>query len=151
MNSSRHPAKRRGFTLLEVLVALVVLSIGVIGISALQNVSLRNSHSAMLRSQATTLSLDILDRMRANREGAVGGAYDLNYGGSVTNPGCTSNCSEAQVAQRDLDEWRFLIERLPGGDSAVSVTAAGLAVVQVRWADNRDSAAKLEITTRTSI
>ncbi len=69
--SKKH--RSRGFTLLEVLVAMVVLSVGLLGLSGLQTSSLRNNHSAFLRSQATLVSNDIIDRMRANRDSAIGG------------------------------------------------------------------------------
>ena len=64
--------RSRGFTLVEVLVALVVLSIGLLGVAALQLTSLRSNHSSAMRSQATFLAYDIIDRMRANRDCGAG-------------------------------------------------------------------------------
>ena len=144
-----------GFTLLEVLVALIVLSIGLLGLSGLQTTSLRSNHSASLRTQATILSSDIVDRMRANRQAAVGLAksYDIDFGDVAPTGTCASSCSETQVAARDLFEWRAYVERLPGGQSSISVDGDGVVEVQIRWADNRnsDAAAKLNFTTRTMI
>jgi type IV pilus assembly protein PilV len=140
-----------GFTLLEVLVAMVVLSIGLLGLSGLQTSSLRNNHSALQRSQATMVSNDIIDRIRANRETATLGNYDINYGTAPTTASCSSGCTALQVAQLDVAEWRTHVERLPGGQSELDVTTAGVATVKVRWADARDSANKLEIITRSQI
>ena len=150
----KHQAFRRtaaGFTLLEVLVALVVLSIGLLGLSGLQTSSLRNNHSAFLRSQATLAITDIMDRMRANSDAANADNYDINYGATPTATNCTSGCSPAAVANRDLVEWRSYVERLPGGEGEIDVDANGVAEVKVRWADTRDSGNKLEIITRSQI
>lgn len=141
----------RGFTLLEVLVALVVLSIGLLGLSGLQTTSLRNNHSAFLRSQATLVATNIMDRMRANRAAATGGDYDINYGSTPTHVSCGGSCTALQVAQMDVEEWVAYVQRLPGGQGQVSVSAAGIAEVKVRWADARDSGNKLEIVTRSQI
>jgi type IV pilus assembly protein PilV len=151
MQLNRRPAGVGGFTLLEVLVALVVLSVGLLGLSGLQTSSLRNNHSAFLRSQATLVSSNIIDRMRANRASAMDGDYDIAYDASAPGVGCSEGCSAPQVAQRDVWQWRAYVARLPAGESEVSVTSAGLAEIKVRWADTRDSANKLEIVTRSQI
>lgn len=141
-----------GFTLLEVLVALVVLSIGLLGLSGLQTTGLRNNHSAFLRSQATLVTTDIIDRMRANRDAAFNGDYNITYGGTPTSVSCVGSCSAQQVADMDVETWREYVERLPTGESQVNVTAAGIAEVRVRWADSRASSGgtvtPLEIVTR---
>ena len=148
---ARRVRRGGGFTLLEVLVALVVLSIGLLGLSGLQTTGLRNNHSAFLRSQATLVTMDILDRMRANRGAARDGDYDINYGATPTSITCTGTCSKTQVAQIDVELWNAYVERLPGGEGEVSVTAGGLAEVKVRWADARDVSNKLEVVTRAQL
>ena len=148
--AGRRPGQR-GFTLLEVLVALVVLSIGLLGLSGLQTTGLRNNYSAFLRSQATLVTSDIVDRMRANRDAARGGDYDIAYTGSPTSISCSGTCSKTQVAQIDVELWRAYVERLPSGEGEVSVTAGGLAEVKVRWADTRDVSNKLEVVTRAQL
>ena len=147
----RMSSRSSGFTLLEVLVALVVLSIGLLGLSGLQTNSLRNNHSAFLRSQATLAITDIMDRMRANSDAANADNYDINYGATPSATACTSNCSVQDVANMDLVEWRSYVERLPGGEGEIDVDANGVAEVKVRWADTRDSGNKLEIITRSQI
>jgi len=142
--------RSRGFTLLEVLVAMVVLSIGLLGLSGLQTSSLRNNHSAFLRSQATLVGNDIIDRMRANRDSATTGDYDIAYAATPTASSCTSGCSASDVANVDLGEWRSYVERLPAGEGQVSVTPGGIAEVRVRWGDARDGT-QLEIVTRSQI
>ena len=142
------PRRVAGFTLLEVLVALVVLSIGLLGLSGLQTTSLRNNHAAFLRSQATLLNNDIADRMRANRDSATAGNYNIDYAGTPTAVSCVGSCSAVQVAQIDVAEWRAYVERLPGGESEINVDADGVAEIKVRWADTRDSANKLQLVSR---
>jgi len=167
---SRGLRQKAGFTLLEVLVALVVLSIGLLGLSGLQTSSLRNNHSAFLRSQATIVTNDIIDRMRANSFAAVNGHYDVNYSGGQINVTCTNGsgasgaCTAAEslsvtVAQTDIDEWRTYVGRLPGGDSKLeidTVTLSGvdydIAEITVKWLDARDAAGtELEVVTRAQL
>ncbi|MFL6713216.1 MAG: type IV pilus modification protein PilV, partial [Sulfurifustis sp.] len=65
----------QGFTLVEVLVTLVVLSIGLLGLAMLQLESLKHNTDAYFRTQATMLAYEIIDRMRANVDAARGGSY----------------------------------------------------------------------------
>ena len=146
--------RSRGFTLLEVLVAMVVLSIGLLGLSGLQTSSLRNNHSAFLRSQATLASNDIIDRMRANSDSALDGDYDIDYTDPTPAAGCSGTCADAAaVASTDLNEWRSYVERLPDGESQIDVPVPGepnVAEVRVRWGDARDGT-QLEIRTRVQL
>lgn len=136
----RSSRDQRGFTLIEVLVAFVVLSVGLLGLAGMQTLSLRSNHSAFLRSQATMLVGDIVDRMRANRTAAVGGDYDIAYTDSVATTVCTSGCTPTALAEQDLREWRSYVERLPGGGSDVVVDLAnGRAQIKVSWRDSRNA------------
>jgi type IV pilus assembly protein PilV len=125
----------RGFTLVEALVTLLVLSIGLLGVAAMQLASLRSNHSASLRSQATLLAYEIVDRMRANRNAACAGAYDIAL---------TVDPATGTVAGDDLDSWKQnLGATLGDGDGAISrvVNPVGncnhVFQVTVRWDDSR--------------
>ena len=119
----------RGFTLLEVLVAIVVLSIGLLGLAGLMASSLKNSHSAYQRTQATWLAYDALDRMRANRAVALASGYNLALGATPGGSG---------LAAADLNEWdAALTNTLPAGDGSITVTANGRATIIVQWNDER--------------
>lgn len=99
-----------GFTLLEVLITVLILSIGLLGLSGLQVTGLRYNQSAYWRGQATLIAYDIIDRMRVNRDGVAAGAYDA-IDSTATLPGdpnCvsdTAGCTAAQMAQHDIREW----------------------------------------------
>lgn len=99
MNRIRHHG---GFTLLEVLIALLVFSLGLLGMAGLLVVSVQTNHSAFLRTQATFLAQSLADRMRANVSQVWASAYDTTYPTGDTDP-CLSaaNCSRANVATRD--------------------------------------------------
>jgi type IV pilus assembly protein PilV len=145
--------RTRGFTLLEVLVALIVLSIGLLGLSGLQTTGLRGNHSALLRSEATMLANDILDRMRANRTEALKetGGYNIAFGDPTpTGTPCSANCLPAQVANADLFQWRSYVERLPGGQGQVDVTS-GVATISIQWVDDRSGATSAPFVTVTAI
>lgn len=106
---------QHGFTLLEVLIAVVILSIGLLGVAGLQAFGLRNNQDAYVRSQAAILAMDIAERMRANRAGVLAGAYDL--GAAAQNANCNNaavGCTPAELAGHDLYQWRkALLAALP--------------------------------------
>jgi type IV pilus assembly protein PilV len=125
---------QHGFSLLEVLIALLVLSIGLLGLAALQAVSLKANHSAYTRTQAIYLAYDIIDRIKANRNQALSGEYDLAMNASPPAASATN------LADTDLNEWitDFVAVLLPGGDGSVDCTSTtGVCTVVVQWDESR--------------
>lgn len=114
------PAGSAGFSLLEVLIAVLVLGIGLLGLAGLQATSLRNNLSAYHRSVATQLAYDISDRMRANPQGVTDGNYNNKAGREAD---CVTNrCSSADLAGDDLFEWSDALKRtLPEGKGTVCI------------------------------
>src|SRR3569623_1762785 len=135
--------KQRGFTMIEVLVSVVELSVGMLGVAGLQATGQRTNHSAYLRSQATALAYDMIDRMRANKTAITSGAYiAINTAtNNYSNPGCiTSGCCAAIMAAYDKYEWEVLLAaRLPSGNGTVAGGGAGSTfTVTVMWDDERN-------------
>jgi len=127
VNSPIKRKNQRGTTLVETLVALVVLSVGLLGIAALQMTSLRNNRGAHLRSQAQVLAYDIADRMRANRNAAMANAYVVAMGAAPAG---------ATLSALDLIAWKAtLANALPSGDG--EITAAGnMFRITIQWTDS---------------
>lgn len=140
MKSFKHQA---GVGMLEILVTLLVLGVGFLGMAALQANALKLGHSAAIRTQASILSYDIIDRMRANKDMASAGNYDITLGdagGSVTT--CeTAGCTPAQMATYDKFQWLYeLSTQLPRGKGAVLVNAGSSSdrvSVMVQWDESR--------------
>ena len=110
--------KQTGFSLIEAMVSLVVVSVGMIGIAALYGQGLGAGRTALYRTQAVNLAADMADRIRVNR---LGGA---NYGGPRANNNCDPpggvNCTPAQMAAHDLWVWTNQVTvQLPNGVGAV--------------------------------
>ncbi len=119
----RRPAQS-GFTMVEVLVALVVLSIGLLGIAGLLLKSLQSGRTATYRTQAVNLAADLADRIRMNRT-ATNGYGTLFADVEVGVPACdgTGGCSDVELASTDLSRWKAtLAQVLPGGQGQVVVT-----------------------------
>jgi type IV pilus assembly protein PilV len=141
--------RQSGMTLIETLVALLVLSIGLLGVAALQMTSLRNNHAAHTRSQATALAYDIADRMRANRTVAVGGGYNIALGALPGAP--------ATLADIDILAWKnSLGAALPAGDGAITTDAAvtgdpNIVRITIRWDDSRGVEAPVQFVTDTRL
>jgi type IV pilus assembly protein PilV len=110
MYSYTQKNKQKGFTLLEILISVLILSIGLLGLAGLQLTALRSNTSAYNRSLATTLAYDIADRMRANKVATDAGAYltDIDTGpsGAGNCVGAGNNCDAGTLAAFDLDEWK---------------------------------------------
>jgi type IV pilus assembly protein PilV len=112
----------RGFSLIEAMVSLVVISVGMIGIAALYGQGLRAGGTALYRTQAVNLASDMADRIRVNRLG------DVAYGGAAANnncdPGGGVDCTPAQMAANDLFVWQAQVTNLlPGGQGTVQYAA----------------------------
>lgn len=140
---------QRGFTLLEVLVAIVVLSIGLLGLAGLQAAGLRNNTSAYMRTIATQQVHDMADRMRANPLGVTGGNYDL-INTKPADPGClATGCTPADMATYDAFQWNTMNENLlPRGKGTVTrLTGLGVPagvdrfIISVSWDDSRSGTA----------
>ncbi|MFQ5936254.1 MAG: type IV pilus modification protein PilV [Acidiferrobacterales bacterium] len=117
---SRHRHRQRGFSLMEVLVALLVLSIGLLGLAALQTVGLKFNTQSYQRTQAVLNAYDIIDRIRANPGGMTAGSYD-NVDIAATPPAPpTCPCSATQMATLDVSEWKTgLANLLAAGRGAI--------------------------------
>ncbi|MBX3685361.1 MAG: type IV pilus modification protein PilV [Rhodocyclaceae bacterium] len=140
MNPKRHsPGTQSGTTLIEVLVAVVVLSIGLLGIAGLQLSALRNTQGAYERSAAVILANSLAERMAADRAQAIAGAYNMAMGG-CTGPGGGS------LAGVNLTAWSTEIKQMLGDSGCGSVNcAAGLCVVTIQWQD-RGGEARADMT-----
>lgn len=129
----------RGFSLVESLVALVVLSVGLLGIAALYVSALRFGRTALLRSDAVTLAGDMADRIRANASG--GSSYALAAGAvnSAVAACAAAGCTAAQMATTDKAQWTALLARtLPAGTGTVTVNTATVPTtytITVRWTE----------------
>jgi type IV pilus assembly protein PilV len=130
--------RTRGFTLVEVLVSLVVLSIGLLGVGKLVLFSARANDSAYLRGQATELAYEILDNMRANRQVAMTQGYDTTLAAVPGNPGsCIAVvCTPGQIALYDVYSWKSRLPALPSGQgSVVTAGTPTTATITVQWDD----------------
>ena len=94
--------KVRGFTLIEVLIALIIMSVGMLGIAGLYVHSMQAGRTSVLRHNAVTLAGDIADRIRANPD--AGAAYAL----AGANNNCVDggiDCTEGEMAANDIFLW----------------------------------------------
>jgi type IV pilus assembly protein PilV len=139
-------AAERGITMVEALVALVVLSVGMLGIASLFVASLQADRTALVRTQAVNLVNDMIDRIRANPAGRSN--YKLAKGDAPKDQKCvggTDNCSTSKLAQDDLYHWVDSTKGLPGnavGTVTYTAAAAGMPetyVVRVEWTEPGDT------------
>ncbi len=150
--------------MIELLVAVLVMGIGVLGVTALQMVSLQNNRTALVRAEAVQLAYDMMDRIRANP--GIGAVPGSDYSGlSVDDdppaaPNCIdASCSAAQMVTFDQAVWKCQLGNfhendvciglrddglipsedqqpgLPEGDGSVVVDGGGLVTVTVQWTE----------------
>ena len=140
---------QQGFGLVESLVALVVVSVGMIGIAALYGQGLGASRTALLRTHAVNLASDMADRIRMNRRGGA------SYNGAGADNGCDAgggvNCTPAQMAGHEVWAWNQQIgQLLPGGVGVVQYGAAALPTytITITWQDGAFGAMTHQIAIR---
>ncbi len=132
--------KNAGFTLIEVLIAMLVLAVGLLGLAGMQAASLKNNQSAYNRSRATQLAYDLADRMRANVAGKA--TYTAVLPSSATaQTDCltvSTTCTVADMAQNDLFEWNSAVNiSLPSGIGTISVSGS-IYTIRITWDDDQD-------------
>ncbi len=155
---SRHESSVRsnaGFTLVEIVVAVLILSIGILGVAGMQSVGVRESQNTYFRSQANLLVADMAGKMRANATEAKRGANSVYLEDAPESPGCAwgaGECDPSSIAGFDLQNWESAVQSsgLPhAGQAIVSVgqinDAQGEVVtaiydIQIFWDEAREGA-----------
>lgn len=128
-----------GVSLLEILISLLVLAIGILGLTSLQINALRHNQDAHQRSIALNQMTEFADRMRANPQGVSNGSYD-SLSGKPSLPNC-SPCNPAQIASRDLSIWNTENAiLLPNGQGRINKVSANLFDVTLMWDSHRTGA-----------
>ena len=136
------PRRQQGFSLIEVLIAILILAIGLLGMAHMQASGMRSTHGAYLRTQATILASDILDSMRANATAARAGNYDVALGGNGT---------AGTIEGDDVIAWKAnLAATLPAGDGAITTSGSDVTVA-VSWTGLQQNEAGGVATTKTFI
>ena len=134
---------QNGFTLVEVLVALIILSFGLLGVAGMQISGMKGNHNAFLRSQAQQYAYEMLDMMRANRDAAINGGYNLALTGSIPAIPVPD-----PLADQDIREWLRGVtgisnpaSGLPGGQGVIAVVANAdntwTVTITVQWTEGR--------------
>jgi type IV pilus assembly protein PilV len=127
-----HPTTgQRGMTLIEILVAVVVLSIGLLGLAGLQLKGLQVNQGSTYRWQAAMLAEDIADRMRADSASALAGNYTMTFG-STAPPGGGGAGTQATIG-----EWLARVAALPNGKAGITVTPPNVVQIDMGWDDTR--------------
>jgi len=150
-------SRQRGFGLIEAMVAMVVLSVGLLGLAALQAAGARANYNAYLHSQAAMISLDLFERIRGNPDGAY--AIGMNAGLPLAAADCQgagTNCDAETLARYDLVFLKCALGKfsgadtcvnnnyqgqLPSGDASVVVNGDDY-ILTIQWFDSADNAIK---------
>ncbi len=164
--------QQKGFSLIEVLVATVIMAIGILGIAGLQVISLQQNRSSLMRSEALQLGNDIIDRMRANSAETYA-PVEYSDAPPAAAKNCTANlCTAAEMADYDIALWKCMVNKtdaggdtysicttlsatlgksasLPDGEAEIQV-ASGVQTVRIRWVDDGSGTkATVTLSTRT--
>lgn len=145
----------RGFSLIEVLIAILVLALGLLGMAMLQTLNLRYSTGANERTQATNLAYDLLDQMRANRMSAAEYENASFEAGSISDGMCTRPTgAEVPIsgAGSVIERWQCEVVAALGENASAQVTfeTTGVTEVVLSWRDDRleDPATTFAVETR---
>lgn len=147
----RSPSAQRGFSMIEVLIAIVVLAIGLLGFALMQTMTLRYTQSANSRTLATNLAYSLLDQMRTNRLSVSqyeGAGFDAD---TLSETSCAPPTGDA-VAQ-GIAYWHCQVFNAlgPSAEATVTYSAAGEAAVTLGWGERTATEPRTEFTARTQL
>jgi type IV pilus assembly protein PilV len=132
-----------GVSLVESMIALLIISIGLLGIAALQVTSISQNASALHHSQAVMMAYNMADRIRANN--AQFKLYaNINTDNGYVDPDCiTKSCLNTEIVTADAAHWTDMVNNLPAGRGTISynVNAIDGLLIAVMWDDGSSSAA----------
>ena len=148
----RQRTRQKGVGLIEVLAALLVTTVGVLGMVGLQSRSLQYNQVAYLRSQAVIIGNDMMDRIRVNRTLAASGNGYVTGLQELTSSACdsdhypasceTASCSSAQMAEYDIRQWKFQMGcQLPDADGTIAIEnsdSGPVYVITLQFNETRD-------------
>lgn len=142
--------KQQGLGMIEAMITLLVTSIGLLGIAALQATALRANNSAYWNSQAVFMAIDMADRIRANP------TQFANYTGVDTSKSydqeCIENkCTPQQLISADASEWKAALENLPGGRGIIRSPQLNSLELRVMWDDEGTGATGTGCSNDTSV
>lgn len=147
-------SKQQGFTLIEIVVAVLILAIGILGVAGMQSVGVRESQNTYFRSQANLLVIDMANKMIANREQARLGndsAYLLEPPENATCDFDGASCDAGAIAGLDLKGWEDAVQAagLPNAGQAIEFvggveldgqTVTAIYDIQVFWDEAKTGA-----------
>jgi type IV pilus assembly protein PilV len=129
---------QNGVTLIESMIALLVLSIGLLGIATLQITAMKQNVSSLNHSQAVWIAYNVSDRIRSNMN-EFDNYHGIDTNGSYTQD-CTANpCTAGQMLTADAADWKTMVASLPAGRGTISITGDVL-TVSVMWDDEGSGA-----------
>jgi type IV pilus assembly protein PilV len=161
MKNGIHTVKRarreQGFTLMEVLISMLVLSVGVLGVAGMQVTSLKNLQSSGSFGVAAMMAHDISERMWVNQAQVLAGAYDHDEA-PVDPPDCVGGtCTAAQMAAFDINDWQLRVTGYTtGGGTLVppvlyhavgTIAQVGVTrvfVITLQWDDDRSGSSEID-------
>jgi type IV pilus assembly protein PilV len=141
---SKRAGTERGFSMLEILITLFLLTMWLLASAGVQTSSLQYTKAASFRTQAIYLATELAERMQANKTVAVGGSYAFSSSSPVSSStDCTASlCTSADLAAFDLSEWSTRVSAaLPNATMTVTANNAGTNpmtyTIFVSWTDRR--------------
>lgn len=132
---------QQGSSLIEVMIALFLLAIGLLGVLSMQTQAVQRNQNAYLYSQASMLAADMYERVRSNQRSRL--AYGIPYDQDPEAiPSCAGNaaqiCSSGDIVSWDINVWKNSISTLlPLGAGSIDYSGDGI-VIRVRFATDFD-------------
>jgi type IV pilus assembly protein PilV len=152
LKSIASKVRQNGFSMIEILISLVIIAIAMLGAAGLQLNVMRLNNGSQSRTQAIFLAADMVERLEANKVGAVAGSYNMpttwtNASSAAATDCTTTTCDSTNLAAWDISMWgQSIVSLLPNACWGVTTTAVANPItytIQIGWLDHSDSLANV--------